>query len=408
MIKYVAGSTSTPAAATCPAKTGDTLYENASDLSASTIAGIFVVGDTTAKSMVEVKIPSSVKQQFFFQVCETTPCPTFTHKVQGKDVNYYKLTSANDLAALNPFSVARAHHCTKLAGGIQFSYVDSASDRQCFCACDASSTRVDTGTGANRVSKCVANGARGACNWKSANALGFTKIVMTVATDKSCTAPADTALSVLYPVDNYVDYGRANDQDTTDGKNTTGAGPHIAFEIATDGSIVTKNFAWKEFQANPNEKIKALPLTKFGVFTLKATASDYYNTAGVMCQGCIAVVDNTRPIPTMPCPGTTDAKTLTEFKDEAVTAYNAVLAGVKAFKDSIKGDGCDTVRCDSISITGIKFCGSTANADDWLFFSPGTVSGDLRDVLKSTTAYTQYRRCLSSATVTLKEQGYNY
>lgn len=183
-----------------------------------------MVSDTIAKSTVKVKVPSSVKQHFFFQVCETTPCPTFTHKVQGKDVDYYKLTSANDLAALNPFSVVRALHCTKLASGVPFSCVDSAGDRQCFCACDASSTRVDTGTGTNRVNKCVENDARGTCNWNPTNALGFTKIMATVATDKSYTAPADAVLSVLYPVDNYVDYGRTSDQDTADGKNAAGAG----------------------------------------------------------------------------------------------------------------------------------------------------------------------------------------
>ncbi|GAB9464831.1 hypothetical protein Gpo141_00002257 [Globisporangium polare] len=314
VVKYVVGAKGTPSA-NCPAN-GDDTYTKVSDRPANTIAGIFFVNDAQAQKVVETKFPNDIKEQFFLQLCETPTCTALTHKVSGNDVPYVMVSSASDLAAISPFSVARALHCENLAGGIPFSYVDTAGNRQCFCSCAATAKRVISGTGVNRSYQCVKNDPRGVCTWKPAagSAAGFKKEVTVVGTDGACSTAADDVLSVLYPVDNYVDYLRTNDQDTTSGKNV-GAGPRISFDITKGSSVVTKPFAWKEFQTSPSAAMKSLPFAGYGVFDIKATATDYFSTTGVSCAGCIAVVDKARPIPASGCPSTIPGTTLTEFKD---------------------------------------------------------------------------------------------
>lgn len=407
VVKYVVGAKGTPSA-NCPANSDDT-YTKVSDRPANTIAGIFFVNDAQAQKVVENKFPNDIKEQFFLQFCETPTCTALTHKVSGNDVPYVMVSSASDLAAISPFSVARALHCENLTSGIPFSYVDTAGNRQCFCSCAATAKRVISGTGVNRSYQCVKNDPRGVCTWKPAagSAAGFKKEVTVVGTDGACSTAADDVLSVLYPVDNYVDYLRTNDQDTTSGKNV-GAGPRISFDITKGSSVVTKPFAWKEFQTSPSAAMKSLPFAGYGVFDIKATATDYFSTTGVSCAGCIAVVDKARPIPASGCPSTIPGTTLTEFKDTSVGPYDNVLTGVQTFQNSVTPDGCGSTRCDDLSITGTKFSGAAATPNDYAFFSPTAVSGDLNDVLKGTTAYTQCSRCLSGASVTLKEEWYDY
>nr|CCA18287.1 conserved hypothetical protein [Albugo laibachii Nc14]CCA18439.1 conserved hypothetical protein [Albugo laibachii Nc14] len=296
---------------------------------------------TCLKRVISYQQVVQVENNFNFQICDSGSI------CQAENTDGFKLRNLREIFLFNPISSLRSWQCPSLKNGIPVSYLDASNNPNCFCGCPAGYT-IDAG---RESAQCIRKETEQcSCTWS--NEGPFYHEVKPGDNFPQCpfsNISSSWKIPVPFPFDSFTSGKRTislEDKHEVTGSRIELGSQKKSLVVYEHGSISTQlngkecdqkqplpsklkpnkvkpypdsypssspsTYSWNDYHKDGQSRIDMLTFPGYGQYALTLTAYDLtgsYDKAGKTpqlssskCEGCLAIIDKTRPRKTETCP----------------------------------------------------------------------------------------------------------
>ncbi|CCI45743.1 Ev167 [Albugo candida] len=348
---------------------------------------------TSFKQVTSYEQNAQIENIFNFEFCDSgSICKTNTTKG-------FKLKKASDVSLYNPFSSIRSWKCPKLKNGIPVSYVDASNNPSCFCDCPAGYKMVSDRYGSTCSRK---ESDQCPCTWSNEGPFyhavkpgdylpqcRFTNISSswkipapfpidsyvsgkrtafvddkTVSADSRIELRAERKSVAVYDLKSINSQSKGKECDQKQSIPSDVTPNKVKGYPESFPSSVPATYGWIDYQKNGPSRVDKLTFSGYGQYKLSLTAYDVTGsygkegktpkTSSSKCEGCLAIVDQTRPRRTETCPSRfcegpecQSSVGFAEATSSNLKRANAAIMNLYKVQQTASNDACSVQnRCD--------------------------------------------------------------